>query len=170
MIWTLVALASAGIGSAGIALILRSLTRQKLPKWIVPVFAGAGMLTYQIYSEYSWLQHKQTQLPPNSEVISVQQGAMVWRPWSYLYPLDVSFTVIDGAHISTTQVGEDRVAEFILYRFENMLVDSVKAAPHLLNCSNGQMLQLNEDHKPDLESLRELDGNDPLRQRICNGA
>ena len=38
MLWTLLAIVVAGLGAAGIALLLRKLTRNKLPKWIVPLF------------------------------------------------------------------------------------------------------------------------------------
>ena len=57
MIWHLVATFSAGLGAAGIAFLLRSLSKQKLPKWIIPAFAGIGMLGYQIYFEYNWFAH-----------------------------------------------------------------------------------------------------------------
>ncbi|WP_210395745.1 hypothetical protein [Motiliproteus sediminis] len=169
MIWNLVALVFAGIGAAGIGLTLRSLSRKKLPKWIVPVFAGIGMLSYQIYSEYTWYEHKQAQLPPESEVIATQQGQMIWRPWSYLYPLTTGFTVLDSSSFKVTQVQDDLVAEFVLYQFERSHADNVIAAPHLLNCSNGQMLKLTEERKPDLSSLKELAEADPLRTRVCNG-
>lgn len=170
MIWNLVALVFAGIGAAGIGMTLRALTRKKLPKWIVPVSAGIGMLSYQIYSEYSWFEHKQAQLPSGSEVIATQQGQMIWRPWSYLYPLTVGFTVLDPKSLGTTQVEDDVVAEFVLYQFERSHTDNVIAAPHLLNCSNGQMLKLTEERKPDLDSLKELSESDPLRSRVCSDA
>ena len=43
MLWTLLAIVVAGLGAAGIALLLRKLTRNKLPKWIVPLFGGLGI-------------------------------------------------------------------------------------------------------------------------------
>ena len=42
MFWTFVATVFCGLGTAGIALGIRAATRNKAPKWIIPVFAGAG--------------------------------------------------------------------------------------------------------------------------------
>ena len=63
MLWTLLAIAVTGLGAAGIALLLRKLTRNKLPKWIVPLFGGLGMLGYQIFYEYSWFEHQLQRQP-----------------------------------------------------------------------------------------------------------
>ena len=49
MLWTLLAIVVAGLGAAGIALLLRKLTRNKLPRWIVPLFGGLGMLANQVF-------------------------------------------------------------------------------------------------------------------------
>ena len=62
MFWTFVATIFSGLGAAGIALGIRALTRKKAPKWIIPAFAGAGMLAYLVYGEYNWFEHKQTLL------------------------------------------------------------------------------------------------------------
>ncbi|MES7593453.1 hypothetical protein U6M85_12405, partial [Cutibacterium acnes] len=68
MFWELIATFSAGLGAAGIALLLRAITLKKLPNWIIPVFAGAGMLGFQIYSEYTWFSHQRSLLPAGVEV------------------------------------------------------------------------------------------------------
>ena len=167
MIWNLVALVVAGVGAGGIGLILRSLSRNKLPKWIVPVFAGAGMLSYQIHTEYTWFDHKSAQLPENTVVVDTWQGQMWWRPWSFIHPLTVGFTVLDTEKISHSQIEQDRIAEFQLYRFDREHTDSVTAGEHLLNCSNGQLLKLTEERKPDLDTLKQLSPQNPLRTRLC---
>ena len=169
MIWNLVALIFAGVGAAGIGLILRMISRKKLPKWIVPVCAGIGMLSYQIHSEYSWIDHKRSQLPANAEVIETHQDKMLWRPWTYISPLTVGFTVLDTDNIKVSRIEDDQIAEFQLYRFERQGTDKVTARPHLLNCSNGQLLQLTEERKPELNTLKQLPLDNPLRTRLCNG-
>lgn len=72
MFWTFVATVICGLGAAGIALGIRSATRNKAPKWLIPVFAGAGMLGYLIYGEYSWYDHKQSRLPTEAVVVSTE--------------------------------------------------------------------------------------------------
>ncbi|MGT0148850.1 hypothetical protein ACT691_00135 [Vibrio metschnikovii] len=94
---------SAGLGAAGIALLLRAITLKKLPNWIIPVFAGAGMLGFQIYSEYTWFSHQRSLLPAGVEVIRTAQESSGWRPWSYLYPQTLRFVAADINNASVNQ-------------------------------------------------------------------
>ncbi len=66
MIWHLIAAIFAGLGAAGLGLLLRTLSGKRLPRWIVPVCAGLGMLGYQIQHEYGWFDHKRQQLPDSA--------------------------------------------------------------------------------------------------------
>ena len=118
MIWHLVATFSAGLGAAGIAFLLRSITRQKLPKWIIPAFAGLGMLGYQVYFEYNWFEHQSSRQPQGSVVTSSQQSSAIWRPWTFIYPMTTVFTVVDTNNLQKQQINGLSVVEFIEYRFE----------------------------------------------------
>ena len=66
MLWTILAIVVAGLGAAGIAMLLRKLTGNRLPKWIIPALGGLGMLSYQIYYEYSWFEHQLQRQPAES--------------------------------------------------------------------------------------------------------
>lgn len=167
MIWNLIATVVAGLGAAGIALILRSLSRKKLPKWIVPVFAGLGMLAYQIHTEYTWYEFKTGQLPEGAEVVEVRIDSMVWRPWTYLFPMTVGFSVVDTKSIQDTLVGDERVVEFVLYRFEKSYVDQVSHHAQLINCGSGEMFELDESRQPRLNSREVIVSGSPLRQKVC---
>jgi len=74
MFWELIATVFAGLGGAGIALLLRKLTKQSTPKWLVPVFAGGAMLGFQIQGEYDWYDHQASLLPEG--VVVVKRSAM----------------------------------------------------------------------------------------------
>ena len=103
MIWQLVAAATAGVGAAGIARLLRSLSGGRLPRWIIPACAGLGLLAYQISYEYGWYESKRQQLPESAAVVSTEKGRMVWRPWTYLYPLTTAFSVVDRDKLVTSR-------------------------------------------------------------------
>ncbi|MBV0934033.1 hypothetical protein [Marinobacterium weihaiense] len=167
MIWNLVATVFAGLGAAGIALILRLLSGKKLPKWIIPVFAGLGMLAYQIYTEYTWYEFKRSQLPAGAEVVATETDSMIWRPWTYLKPMTVAFTVVDTGSVSDQMVEGDRVVEFVRYRFEKAYVDQVQPHRQLLNCASREMVELNEEAQPQLNSLQTLSKVDALYQHLC---
>jgi len=133
MIWHLIAAIFCGLAAAGVALFIRKLSRNKLPKWIIPLAVGIGMLSYQIYTEYNWYDLKILQLPETSEVVTTQNKANIWRPWTYVIPMVGAFTIIDMESIKLGQVNDEKLAEFMLYRFERQHVDRVKNQVHLLN-------------------------------------
>ncbi|WP_165215366.1 hypothetical protein [Affinirhizobium pseudoryzae] len=95
MLFEFIAVVTVGVALAGIAMTLRFITRQRLPKWIIPVFAGLGMLLYTIWSEYSWFSRVTAALPPEIPVAWHNADAAFWRPWSYYQPVINRFTAVD---------------------------------------------------------------------------
>ena len=103
MFWELIATIFAGIGGAGIALMLRKLTKKTAPKWLVPVFAGAAMLGFQIQGEYDWYHHQASLLPEGVVVVKTVQEEAPWRPWSYVFPQTLRFIAADVANSAKTK-------------------------------------------------------------------
>jgi hypothetical protein len=87
----------AAIAMAGIALMLRKLSGQRLPKWIIPVFAGAGLLGFTVWSEYDWFSRVSSELPPDVIVVTAEKESSPLRPWSYLAPMTTAFIAMDTA-------------------------------------------------------------------------
>ncbi|WP_136066234.1 hypothetical protein [Modicisalibacter radicis] len=168
MIWHLVAAAFAGLGAAGVALLLRFLSGKRLPRWIVPVCAGLGMLAYQINYEYAWYGYKKQQLPESAQVISTEKSRMPWRPWTYLYPLTTAFSVVDRENLVASRTDGERLVEFILYRFERAYRDLLTHQAYLMNCTTREMVPLaGESRQPDTARLRRLERDAPLFQALC---
>ncbi|MFY0991305.1 hypothetical protein [Halomonas sp. C05BenzN] len=169
MLLHLIAAFFAALGAAGIGLLLRFISGKRLPRWIIPVFAGLGMLGYQIYHEYSWFSHKQLQLPASAQVVSVEEGGAFWRPWTYVFPMTTAFSVVDRANLVTKQADDHRLVEFILYRFERQYVDQVSHQAWLMNCTTRERLPLvGEEREPRLEGMRSIEASDPLFQAVCS--
>ena len=168
MIWHLVAAISAALAGAGIALVLRHLSRNWLPKWIIPVFAGLGMFAYTIHYEYTWFETKQARLPEGSVVVSSEEGHMLWRPWTMLYPMPLVYTVLDSANARVEDTSQGRMARFVLYRFQKQhLVSTVKSGSYQLICAERVMFSLNDEGEAKFESMTRLDADAPLYQRLC---
>lgn len=171
MIWQLIAAIFAGLGAAGVGLILRQLSGKRLPRWIVPALGGLGILGYQIHYEYTWFDYKQAQLPASAQVVARQTERMLWRPWTYVAPLTTAFDVVDRGNLVTQNTGGDRVVEFILYRFERQPADQVSHHPYLLNCNAREIVPLTEkDGRPRYPELRHVEPSAPLYQAVCAGA
>jgi hypothetical protein len=85
----------AGVAAAGIAMALRAMTRGRLPRWIVPAAAGAGMIGFTIWSEYAWQDRAVAGLPPGFVVAEAIPERSPLRPWTYAVPLVTRMLVVD---------------------------------------------------------------------------
>ncbi|MDO3721827.1 hypothetical protein QVZ43_08820 [Marinobacter sp. chi1] len=168
MFWTFVATVFCGLGAAGIALGIRAATRNKAPKWLIPVFAGAGMLAYLIHGEYTWYDHKKQLLPDEAVIVDTESDGMVWRPWTFAFPYVNAFSIVDTDSISR-ETGNPEVVSFTLYRFEQKLSDAVSHRIHLLNCQTRELVPLGSDGQPRVDNLKVLGNSDTLLNTICTG-
>lgn len=104
MIWQLIATVVAGVGAAGIALLLIKLSANRLPRYLTPLFAGIGMLSFLIYTEYQWFSHQQSLLPANVRVVQQIEETTWWRPWSYVWPQVTRFMAADFNSIEQNRI------------------------------------------------------------------
>lgn len=171
MLWELIATLSAGLGAAGIALLLRALTLKKLPNWIIPVFAGAGMLGFQIYSEYNWFDHQRSLLPQGVEVVRTAKESSGWRPWSYLYPQTMRFIAADVKNAAINQQN-DALVLVDLYFFERRM--SARRVPQVIRCDEHARADFTEElvipqpGAPLTAGWHKLTADDPLLQLLCH--
>jgi hypothetical protein len=107
MVFEFFAAVVAAFAMAGIALVLRKLSGGRLPKWIVPVAAGAGLLGFTVWGEYDWFSRVSAELPEGVVVVDAPKVAMPLRPWTYLVPLTIRFTAIDNRVTVTDPANPD---------------------------------------------------------------
>ena len=167
MFWTFIATVFCGLGAAGIALGIRAITRNKAPRWLIPVFAGAGMLGYLIYGEYTWYDHKQTLLPEEAVVVGTESDGILWRPWTFVFPYVTAFSTVDVESISRDTDNPD-IVRFTLYRFEQKMTDAVSHRVHIINCESRELVPLGADGKPRVDNMKVLESGDPLFQTVCD--
>ncbi len=171
MFWELIATVCAGLGGAGIALILRKVSANKAPRWLIPVFAGATMLGFQIHGEYSWFEHQSGLLPNGVVVVNTVQEQAVWRPWSYLYPQTLRFIAADVANASANQ-RNNQIRLVDLYFFERRAV--ARRVPVVLHCQLhartefSQQLHIPQDEAPLSGDWQKLSADDPLLSAVCS--
>lgn len=95
MLLEFIAIIAAGFGLSGIALSINIALRRRLPQWIVPAAAGAGMLLMAVWFEYSWLDRTTGTFPDGVEVASTNQVRSWYRPWTYVVPLTNRLIAVD---------------------------------------------------------------------------
>ena len=90
-------LIAALIAAASLGLLVWALRHRfsGLPKWSVPFAAAMGLICFTIWSEYNWYARVSAELPPELEVVAVQDEAMPLRPWTYLKPIKMRFVALD---------------------------------------------------------------------------
>ena len=102
MFWDFIAMITAGGGLAGIVLLIRKLSRGRLPSWAIPAAIGAGMLSFSIWNEYSWFSRTTSVLPAEVAVFSAPPTQNFWRPWTYVFPMHQRFAAFDGTSVQTS--------------------------------------------------------------------
>lgn len=171
MIWELIATVVAGFGGAGIALMLRKISANKAPRYIIPVFAGAAMLGFQVHSEYSWYQHQSGLLPQGVVVVKTVQEKAVWRPWSYLYPQTLRFIAAD-VHNAAANQQNTAVKLVDLYFFERRA--AARRVPVVLHCQQHARADFTRDLSIPAPGetvgshWQNLTADDPLLGAVCN--
>ncbi len=132
----------AGFAAAGIAMALGALTGGRLPRWLTPVAAGAGMIAVTIWMEYTWYQRTTANLPEGLEVAAVDASQQMWRPWTYLAPLVNRFWAVDVALMRTHEARpEQHIAEIIVMgRWR-----PIQRYPVLIDCAGGRTALLPPD-------------------------
>ncbi|MFC4258709.1 hypothetical protein ACFOZ5_06645 [Marinobacter lacisalsi] len=167
MFWNFVATIVCGLAAAGIAMAIRAATAKKAPRWLVPVFAGLGMMGYQIYMEYNWYDQMTARMPAESVVVATESQAEFWRPWSFAFPQINRITVLDTNSITRNRANPDTV-RFQLYRFRSTFGGRVSKGTWLLNCPSRELVALNSDGTPNTDQVRRLGTDDTLLQEVCD--
>lgn len=91
----LLAVLVAAVAGGGVGLILRRLSGGRLPRWIVPALAAAGLLGMAVYSEYSWYPRLRAGLPEGVVVAQTVESRAPWRPWALVWPLTEGAILVD---------------------------------------------------------------------------
>ncbi|WOP15134.1 hypothetical protein [Ottowia sp. SB7-C50] len=167
MIWHLLAVFIMGLCMGALAYALRRLTRQKLPKWLIPVFAAAGMLGYLAYYDYHWYEFKQTQLPKGSTVVQEHRKTSFFRPWSYAYPSVSAFTVLDGQFSIRPQDGQ-RLVEYFEYTFRQDPIEGLDTQAFVLNCQTLERVPFDRQQGKVSGPVQKISADHPVFQKACH--
>ena len=172
MFLELIATIFAGIACAGIAMILNIATGRRLPKWVMPVAAGAGMIAMTISNEYSWFQRTVERLPDGLEIAMTVEEQSWFRPWTQVWPYTKRFVAVDmGTARRNAHLPEQRLAD--LYFFGRW--SPVSRAPTLFDCGAGRSAVLidgaefGDDGAVSNADWQSMPEGDPILGLVCGG-
>lgn len=162
----------AGAFGAGVAMILRKLTGEALPRWLVPALAAAGMLGMSLWSEYSWYPRLQAGLPAGAKIAHVEETRAVWRPWTFAVPLVTSAVVVDTRRTLRNPQDPDLALTQVLFfaRWQN-----TRDAMVTFDCANARRVDVTTGVRfTDSGELQggtwvPLPADDPVLRTACDG-
>lgn len=166
MIWNLIGVLITGLCMGAFAYLLRKLSRDKLSKAFIPIFAGVGMLGYLAFYDYDWYNFKSGVLPEGSQVISERRAKGFFRPWSYIVAPVNSFSVIDGTS-KTMEQNDQILVEYIEYTFINDALERIETRTLVLNCSTRERVVYDKESKDAKVTIETVSSNDPAYRRLC---
>ncbi|MEZ5933875.1 MAG: hypothetical protein R3F54_18380 [Alphaproteobacteria bacterium] len=99
MLFNLIGMVVAGVAAAGCVLLACRLVRKRPPKWLLPMVAGAAMLSFHLWNEYSWFDRVTRGLPERMQVAERYTYESLLQPWTLLVPRINRFTAVDRGSI-----------------------------------------------------------------------
>ena len=125
----------AGIAVAGVMMILNKLSGGRLPRWVVPVAAGLGMIGTTIASEYGWYGRTSATLPEGMEIAQTIEKQSFYQPWTYVTPYIDRFVAVDATSLrqNPDQPGQRMVDLYYFGRWAPLT-----KVPVLLDCEGAR--------------------------------
>ncbi len=165
MFLELIAVIVAGIAGAGVMMLLSKLSGNRLPRWFVPVGAGAAMLIAAISSEYSWYGRTADNLPEGLTIAQTVDSSAFWRPWTYLVPMTDRFVAVDTGNLRpNTETPDLYLAD--LYFFGRW--KPVQSVEVMVDCAGARRADpVLGDGSPPL--WRDVGAEDPVVKTVCAG-
>ena len=164
-----------GLAVAGLVhLPLRLLPMGKKTRMAITVFAaGAGMLCYQIYDEYTWYQRAGTRLGPQMQIIQSFEETSLLRPWARKWPYVSRFTAISHAETKTNDAQPNM---FIVTTYLTERNRPTLKLRLIVDCAQSRRtyfdnrIQFDETGAPVDAPWIPMQADEPLRIFTCNRA
>ena len=170
MFWELIGAIALGFGAAGFAMALRKISGGRLPGWIIPAAAGAGMLGYSAYMDYAWADRTRDTLPDGLTVVSEAAAPTWFKPWTYLAPPVERLAALDVAGAQTNpKLPQMRLSTMYLYD----RTMPPRPASVLADCGGRRLGLAHEeaafgaDGLPDKVLWEDVTAEDPALSALC---
>jgi hypothetical protein len=142
MLLEFIAAIAVGLGAAGIALILRTLSGRRLPIWTAPASAGLAMIAFMVTMEYSWMARTTDRLPEGVVVVNASEESSWYRPWTYLKPLTLRLVAVDTRRNRRNDTRPEWVMTTVVLLGRWV---PAREIPVVYDCREGRRADLGED-------------------------
>ncbi|MBD1204344.1 MAG: hypothetical protein O9292_09765 [Rhodobacteraceae bacterium] len=142
----LIAAFISAIACAGIGMLLRKLSGGRLPKWLVPAAAGAGMIGFAVVMEYGWFGRQAAALPEGVVVVWEDQRPQALRPWTMAVPMTSRFLAMDTRSLAAHPGDPDLILAEV-YGFARW--QGIEQALLVVDCATDRSVRLTAAMKID---------------------
>ena len=94
MLLTFLGALSTGVLAACVAFAVRRATGANI-RWLIPFAAGAGMLGFTVWNDYSWFDRQRAGLPDGVVVVETYTHSAAIQPWTLVAPVVSRYTALD---------------------------------------------------------------------------
>lgn len=168
----LIAVFAVGFAAAGFLMLGARLTGRRAGKGLILVAAGVAMISYAIWSEYSWYSRTRDGLPARVQVVETFDVRSPLQPWTYLIPRTNRFVAVDTGAIRTNPaMPEGRMLELILVE----RLEPTRTVPLLIDCKGARQTEIaaggdfTDNGLPKDPNWRPLPTAGPLYGLVCAG-
>lgn len=153
-------------------MIVNRFTGRRLPKWAVPVAAGAAMIAFTIWSEYTWADRTANALPSEFQVVAQYETSVWWKPWTKAAPYQARMLAVDISSIQRNEAVPDMalVTLILMERFT-----APRARPVFIDCAAparadaGPGVTFGADGRPQGAAWIPMAADDPILPPVCEG-
>jgi hypothetical protein len=172
MFYELVAAVVAAVAAGGVVMIVNRFTGRRFPKWAVPVAAGAAMIAFTIWSEYTWADRTANALPSEFQVVAKYESSVWWKPWTKAAPYQARMLAVDISSIQRNEAVPDMalVTLILMERFtapRPRVVFINCAAPARADAGNG--VRFDDEGRPLGVTWVTMPADDPILAPVCEG-
>lgn len=170
MLLEFIAMIAAAFGVAGLVLLANRLSGRRLPKWAMPAGIAATLLTFGVWSEYSWYGRVSSSLEDGLVVVATSAGGAPWRPWSYVMPVTDRFVAVDTGRMvpHATAEGQRFLNAYWFARWA-----PTRVATLMVDCPGRRGIELPPgadfpvEAMPPEDNWQPLPANDPILEAAC---
>ena len=172
MLWTFVGAVMTAVLAASVAFIVSRQTGRNI-RWLIPVSAGAAMLGFTMWNDYTWFSRTRDALPESFVVTAEVESSLAIQPWTLAAPAVVGFATLDTASVRrhSDHPGFALADLYILQRYA-----PTRVAVQLIDCAGSRRADVpgnaafGEDGLPVGLGWIDLSADDPLIRAACGAS
>ena len=94
MLLTFLSAIMVAIFAASVAFVIRRITGVNA-RWLIPASAGAAMLGFTLWNDYTWFDRQEAGLPPEVVVLDTYAHRAAIQPWTLAVPVVNRYRALD---------------------------------------------------------------------------